>query len=100
MSTAQQPLGAGRQGPNPEFDELDCSAVLSDVWLMLDGEINGVERERLQEHLSDCSACFEQYGVEEQLKSLLARKCGNEHAPQGLRERLVVQLQQIALRSE
>ena len=31
---------------------------------------------------------MERYGIEEQLKELLARKCGGDHAPAELKQRL------------
>ena len=73
-------------------EDLECSAVIADVWLFLDNECDQATRERLQRHMSTCSACLATYGIEEQLKVLLARKCGGEHAPPGLRERLRVEI--------
>lgn len=68
--------------------ETDCSEVLAEVWLFLDHECDGQRRELLQKHLDECSPCLEQFGIEEHLKVLLARKCGGEHAPEGLKQRL------------
>ncbi len=73
-------------------DNLDCSAVIADVWLFLDNECDAATRERLQRHMSDCSSCLSTYGIEEKLKVLLGRKCGGEHAPAGLRERLSIEI--------
>lgn len=75
-----------------EFEQLDCSAVIADVWLMLDNECDHATRTRLQRHIEDCGSCLAAYGIEEKVKSLVSRKCGGEHAPDGLRERLRVQL--------
>ena len=69
-------------------ENLDCSAVIADVWLFLDNECDEATRERLQRHMAGCGSCLSTYGIEEQLKVLLGRKCGGEHAPAGLRERL------------
>jgi mycothiol system anti-sigma-R factor len=68
--------------------ETDCSEVLEEVWLFLDHECDGNRRELLQKHLDECSPCLEQFGIEEHLKVLLARKCGGEHAPETLKQRL------------
>jgi mycothiol system anti-sigma-R factor len=68
--------------------ETDCSEVLAEVWLYLDQECDCHRRELLQRHLDECHPCLEQYGIEEQLKALLARKCGGEQAPVELRQRL------------
>lgn len=75
-----------------EFERLDCSAVIADVWLMLDRECDDTARARLQRHLEECGSCFEAYGIEEKIKSLIGRKCGGEHAPEGLRERLSLEI--------
>lgn len=77
--------------------DIDCSAVLADVWLFLDGECDGESRRRVQRHLDDCSPCLTEFGIEQQLKSLLSRKCGGEHAPEGLRERLVLTITQTVV---
>lgn len=71
--------------------ELDCTAVLADVWLMLDGECDEATRARLQHHMDHCAPCIEAYGIEEKIKSLLHRKCGGDRAPDSLRERLTVE---------
>jgi mycothiol system anti-sigma-R factor len=68
--------------------ETDCSEVLAEVWLFLDHECDNVRRDLLQKHLDECSPCLEQFGIEEHLKVLLARKCGGEHAPETLKQRL------------
>jgi len=68
--------------------ETDCSEVLAEVWLFLDHECDTGRRELLEKHLDECSPCLEQFGIEEHLKVLLARKCGGEHAPEALKQRL------------
>jgi mycothiol system anti-sigma-R factor len=68
--------------------ETDCTEVLQEVWLFLDHECDPVRRRTLERHLDECHPCLEQFGIEEHLKELLARKCGGEHAPESLKERL------------
>lgn len=72
--------------------ELDCTAVLADVWLLLDNECDQATRERLQHHMDHCSPCIEAYGIEEKIKGLLSRKCGGDRAPDSLRDRLSMEL--------
>ncbi|RMI35775.1 mycothiol system anti-sigma-R factor [Nocardia stercoris] len=72
--------------------ELDCTAVLADVWLILDGECDAATKERLKAHMDRCSPCIEAYGLEAKLKSLLNRKCGGDRAPDSLRERLTIDI--------
>ncbi|MGW5270440.1 mycothiol system anti-sigma-R factor [Rhodococcoides kroppenstedtii] len=75
-----------------QFEELDCSAVLADVWVMLDNECDEASRQRVQKHLDSCGSCLAQYGIEEKIKSLVGRKCGGDRAPDGLRERLKIEI--------
>jgi mycothiol system anti-sigma-R factor len=77
-----------------EPHDTDCSEVLSEVWLFLDQECDVKRKELLQKHLEECHPCLEQYGIEEHLKLLLARKCGGEHAPETLKERLRARIQE------
>jgi mycothiol system anti-sigma-R factor len=68
--------------------EADCADVLNDVWLYLDHECDAARARLLQRHLDECEPCLELYGIEEHLKRLLHRKCGGEHAPDELKQRL------------
>ena len=79
---------------DPEFEALDCTNVLADVWLLLDNECDPGARARLQEHLDRCPACLAQFGIEQQIKELIGRKCGGERAPQGLADRLRLRIRQ------
>jgi mycothiol system anti-sigma-R factor len=68
--------------------ETPCSTVLAEVWMLLDRECTSEQRGKLEQHLDECGPCLEQYGIEEHLKLLLARKCGGEQAPDGFKDRL------------
>jgi mycothiol system anti-sigma-R factor len=80
-----------------EPHETDCSEVLSEVWLFLDHECDEKRRKLLEQHLDECSPCLEQFGIDEHLKVLLARKCGGEHAPETLKQRLREQIRQTVV---
>lgn len=71
-----------------DHHETDCSEVLAEVWLFLDNECDGTRKALLKQHLDECSPCLSEYGLDEHLKELLAKKCGGEHAPEALKERL------------
>jgi len=75
--------------------ETPCSQVISDVYLYLDAECDEVGRERIKRHLDECSPCLRDYGIEQEVKALVARCCGHETAPDGLRERLRVKLREV-----
>ncbi|MGD9987153.1 mycothiol system anti-sigma-R factor [Pseudonocardia sp.] len=77
--------------------ETDCSEVLAEVWLFLDHECDQQRRALLARHLDECAPCLAEYGIDEKLKALLANKCGGEHAPDGLRDRLRRQIRHAVL---
>jgi mycothiol system anti-sigma-R factor len=80
-----------------EHHETDCSEVLAEVWLFLDHECDENRRRLLEQHLDECSPCLEQFGIDEHLKVLLARKCGGEHAPETLKQRLRDQIRKTVV---
>jgi mycothiol system anti-sigma-R factor len=75
--------------------DTDCADVIEQVYLYLDGEIDDTTRHKVREHLDECAPCLRKYGLEQDVKALVARCCGSDVAPDGLRERLVVRLQQV-----
>ncbi|WHT20429.1 mycothiol system anti-sigma-R factor [Crossiella sp. CA-258035] len=80
-----------------EPHETDCKDVLAEVWMFLDQECDKTRRELLRQHLNECSPCLEQYGIDEYLKALLARKCGGEAAPDTLKQRLRATIRRTVL---
>jgi mycothiol system anti-sigma-R factor len=93
--TRDSASGAGDKNVGGDAElQLDCSAVMADIWLMLDGECAPDTRARLQQHLDSCQPCLAHYGIESELKALIGRKCGGDAAPDGLRERLRIQIRQ------
>ena len=85
---------------NDEAQKTDCSVVISEVYLYLDLECSDSRRELIQRHLDDCSDCLREYGIEHEVKALVARCCGDETAPKELRERLRVKLSEYAVEAE
>ena len=93
----------GDKGPEAQIDPLDvqhpaCSAVIAEVWTLLDGECTADSRERLQRHLDECPSCLRHYGVEERIKRLIATSCSGEKAPEGLRQRLQIEISRTTIR--
>jgi mycothiol system anti-sigma-R factor len=78
----------------------DCSVVLSEVYLYLDLECSDARRELIKTHLDDCTDCLHEYGIEHEVKALVARCCGDERAPVELRERLRLKLDQLTIEVE
>jgi mycothiol system anti-sigma-R factor len=68
--------------------ETDCDEVLAEVWLLLDRECDADRDAQLRRHLEECGPCLARYGLEEKVKTLLARTCGGERAPDALHQKL------------
>jgi mycothiol system anti-sigma-R factor len=71
-----------------ESHEIDCGQILDEVYLFLDLECSDDRRSGIKEHLDECSPCLREYGIEQEVKALVARCCGGERAPEELRNRL------------
>jgi mycothiol system anti-sigma-R factor len=68
--------------------EIDCGQILNEVYLFLDLECSDDRRHAIQHHLDECGPCLSQYGLEQEVKALVARCCGSDRAPDELRDRL------------
>jgi mycothiol system anti-sigma-R factor len=75
--------------------EVDCSEIIERVYYYLDNEIDDSDRHRIREHLDECAPCLRQYGIEQEVKALVARCCGADIAPDDLRARVISKLQQV-----
>jgi mycothiol system anti-sigma-R factor len=75
--------------------ETPCTEVIEKVYLYLDGEIDDEARAQVREHLDECAPCLRKFGLEQDVKALVARCCGGDIAPDGLRDRLLVKLAQV-----
>ena len=83
-----------------EPHETDCREVLAEVYLYLDLECGDDRRHLIRHHLDECSPCLREYGIEREVKALVARCCGNETAPTELRERLRVRLAELVFETD
>ena len=83
-----------------EADKADCGVVISEVYLYLDLECSEDRRALIQKHLDECSDCLREYGLEHEVKALVARCCGDERAPVELRERLRMRLNEMVVEVE
>lgn len=75
--------------------ETDCREVLAEVYFYLDLECTDERRALIRNHLDECSPCLREYGIEQEVKALVARCCGGDAAPEGLKDRLMTRLQQV-----
>jgi mycothiol system anti-sigma-R factor len=77
-----------------------CDDVLSHVFEFLDHETDDERRAVIAEHLEDCSGCLRQFGIEQEFKALVRRRCGGDVPPPGLRERIKVQLTTVSFEED
>ena len=77
-----------------------CDDVLSHVFEFLDHETDDDRRMVIAEHLEDCSSCLRQFGIEQEFKALVRRRCGGDVPPPGLRERIKLQLTTVSFEED
>jgi mycothiol system anti-sigma-R factor len=80
--------------------ETDCGDVLGEVYLYLDLECSDDRRVVIRQHLDECSPCLREYGIEQEVKALVARCCGSEIAPAELRQRLRTRLAELVISAD
>ena len=80
--------------------ETDCREVLAEVYLYLDLECSDERRDLIRNHLDECSPCLREYGIEHEVKALVARCCGDEVAPVELRQRLRLKLSELVFEAD
>ena len=51
----------------------------------------------MREHLDECGPCLRQFGIEQEVKALVARCCGSDAAPDGLKDRLRAKLAEVRI---
>jgi mycothiol system anti-sigma-R factor len=81
-------------------DGLHCRDVLTEVYLYLDLECTNERRALIKQHLDECSPCLREYGIEHEVKALVARCCGHEKAPAELVARLRAKLSELVVEVE
>jgi mycothiol system anti-sigma-R factor len=84
------PIGFGPGG-------IDCEDVLRDLFLYMDEESDATARNRIRTHLEACGPCLKKYGLELDVKTLVARCCGGDVAPERLRERIRTRIIEVSL---
>ncbi|MDT0265603.1 mycothiol system anti-sigma-R factor [Streptomyces sp. DSM 44915] len=73
----------------------DCSEVLDHLYEYLDHEMPDGDSVKMQEHIDDCSPCLEKYGLEQAVKKLVKRCCGQDEVPADLRAKVLERIDAI-----
>ena len=71
-----------------------CAEVLQRMFFFIDNELDEADCDQIQRHLADCGPCLEKYDLERTVKALVQRSCA-EHAPETLRDRVLLRIRQV-----
>jgi mycothiol system anti-sigma-R factor len=73
--------------------ETPCRDVLAQVYSYLDGELDDAAAcGQIRQHLEECGPCLREYGLEEVVKKLVHRHCGQEAVPGQLRAKVLTRI--------
>jgi mycothiol system anti-sigma-R factor len=70
------------------------------VYSYLDGEIDKVSYAQVKVHLDECGPCLREYGLEEVVKRLVHRHCGQEQVPADLRQKVLLRIEAVRAQIE
>jgi mycothiol system anti-sigma-R factor len=74
-----------------------CADFLERIVYFLDNELDEADVADVRVHLDECAPCLQNYDLQRTVKALVARSC-HETAPETLRQRVRVQIQEIQVR--
>jgi mycothiol system anti-sigma-R factor len=87
-------------GAGEPIEIKSCDDVLTHVFEFLDHETDDARRAVIAEHLEDCSSCLREFGIEQEFKALVRRRCGGDVPPPALRERIKAQLTTVSFEED
>ena len=70
----------------------NCQETLREIERFLDRELDSPVRSEIERHLGDCHPCAERTDFQRHVKALIASKCGYEHVPPELLDRITTLL--------
>ena len=74
--------------------DMDCSEVLERIFVFIDNELPNADSFEIQHHLEECGPCLQKYDLERTVKLLVQRSC-SEHAPETLRDKVLLRIRQV-----
>jgi mycothiol system anti-sigma-R factor len=74
-----------------------CADFLERIVYFLDNELDEADVADVRIHLDECAPCLQNYDLQRTVKALVARSC-HETAPETLRQRVRIQIEQIQVR--
>jgi mycothiol system anti-sigma-R factor len=71
-----------------------CSEILERVVHFIDEELADADCATIQHHLEECGPCLKEFDLETKVKALVKKSC-SEHAPETLRDRVLLSIRQV-----
>lgn len=68
-------------------DDIDCRAVIQELFTFLDGEMAATKTVEFTHHLHRCIDCHEAVAFHAELKTMISAKC-RDQVPDGLKARI------------
>lgn len=65
----------------------ECQETIARLYTFLDGELTQDRKEKIRQHLDECSPCLEAYEFEAELRSMIASK-SKDKCPDHLRAKV------------
>lgn len=65
----------------------ECQETIARLYTFLDGELTLARKEKIRQHLDECSPCLEAYEFESELRSMIASK-SKDRCPDDLRAKV------------
>ncbi len=78
----------------PEQLKPECVEALARLEFFIDHELAQADSAQIRQHIEDCGPCLQIHDLERAVKALVARSC-TEHAPETLRQRVLVQIREV-----
>jgi mycothiol system anti-sigma-R factor len=72
----------------------NCAEALARLEFFIDHELPNADFDQIRQHLEDCGPCLQIHDLEQAVKALVARSC-TEHAPETLRQRVLVRIREV-----
>lgn len=81
-------------GAAGQANEVDCNAVVEELYTFLDGELTDGRRVQIERHFTGCTDCHEVVEFHASLKLTISAKC-RDAVPDSLRLRISEALRQL-----
>jgi mycothiol system anti-sigma-R factor len=75
-----------------------CADYLERIVYFLDNELDEADCSAVQLHLDECGPCLEKYDLQRTVKAVVHRSCSSDHAPNELRQRVMVRIREVQVR--